>query len=98
MVDLVQRVTYTVSMARNELVIVMPVSQYFGEPTDAFDHYVIGDCGGADAEKQKGLLVWHPKSNARRLHLAELQKRSPSVNTTVRFSSVLIYGTHKGLI
>jgi hypothetical protein len=85
MKDLIQRVTYRVSTAKNELVIVMPVSQYFGEPTDAFNHYVLGDIGDADAEKQRGLLVWHPKSNARRLHLAELRKRSPSVNTTMEF-------------
>jgi hypothetical protein len=78
-------VSYRVSTARNEFVILIPVSQYFGQPDTAFNYHVLREMKPEDHSTHISLLQYHPKSNARRLHLAELRSKSPSVNTSMEF-------------
>jgi hypothetical protein len=75
-----------VSTARNEFIVLNPVvSQYFGQPDTAFNYYVLRAMKPEDYSTHISSLQYHPKSNARRLHLAELTSKSPSVNTIMEF-------------
>ncbi len=79
-------VSYCVSTARNEFIVLIPaVSQYFGQPNTAFNYYVLREMKPEDHSTHISSLQCHPKSNARRLHLAELRSKSPSVNTIMEF-------------
>jgi hypothetical protein len=78
-------VTYRVSTARNEFIVLIPVSQYFGQPNTAFNYYVLREMKPEDHSTHISSLQYHPKSNARRLHLSELRSKSPSVNTVMEF-------------
>jgi hypothetical protein len=78
-------VTYRVSTARNEFIVMIPVSQYFGQPETAFNYYVLREMKPAEHTAHISSLQYHSKSNARRLHLSELRSKSPSVNTVMEF-------------
>jgi hypothetical protein len=85
-------VTYPrVSTARNEFIVLIPVSQYFGQPDTAFNYYVLREMTPEDYSTHISLLQqqYHPKkSNASCcLHLAELRStKSPSsFNTIMEF-------------
>jgi hypothetical protein len=78
-------VTYRVSTARNEFIVMIPVSKYFGQPDTAFNYYVLREMKPEDHSAHISSLQYHPKSTARRLHLAELRSKSPSVNTIMEF-------------
>ena len=83
--DNMLNVSYRVSTARNEFVILIPVSEYFGQPDTAFNYYVLREKKPEDHSTHIHSLQYHPKSNARRLHLAELRSKSPNVNTIMEF-------------
>ena len=67
-----QRVSYRVSSAGNEFVLLIPKSRFMGEPKAAFETYVLN--GVDDKESHEKILNYHPKSVARRLQLADIQK------------------------
>jgi hypothetical protein len=79
------RVSYRVSSARDEFVIILPVSPYFGQPQDAFNYYILKDATPEEVAYHETPLQYHPKAAARRLHLATLRAKSPSVNTVMEF-------------
>ncbi len=79
-------VSNRVSAARNEFVILIPISQYFGQPDTAFNYYVLREMKPEDHSTHHiRSLQYHPKSNACRLHLAELRSKSPTDNATMEF-------------
>jgi hypothetical protein len=78
-------VSYRVSTARNEFIVMIPVSKYFGQPDTAFNYYVLREMKPDDHSAHISSLQYHPKSIARLLHLSELRSKSPSVNTVMEF-------------
>jgi hypothetical protein len=78
-------VTYRVSTARNEFIVMTPVSKYFGQPDTAFKYYVLREMKPEDHSTHISSLQYHPKSNAHRLHLSEL--RSILLLSTLSWSS-----------
>jgi hypothetical protein len=78
-------VTYRVSTARNEFIVMIPVSKYFGQPDTAFNYYVLREMKPEDHSAHISSLQYHPKSTARRGYLSELRSKSPSVNTVMEF-------------
>lgn len=83
--EMITRVLYRVSTQQNELVVVLPVSQHFGEGPLAFNTHILADLPPDEEARQSMLLQWHPKTTSRRLYLAELKKKSPSANTCMEF-------------
>jgi hypothetical protein len=81
--ELMKRVTYRVSTGRNELVILIPVSTYFGAPEAAFNFYVLhSGMDDTEVERHTQSLQYHPKSVQRRIHLSKLRaKHGASANT-----------------
>lgn len=83
--EMLSRVSYRVSTGQNELVIMLPVSKHLGEGVDAFNQYVFKNIDPKERNLHAELLHYHPKTTARRLHLAELKKKSPAANTRMEF-------------
>jgi hypothetical protein len=83
--EMMSRMSYRVSTAQNELVMMMPVSEHFGLGPLAFNNYVLADLDVHESKKHAQILNYHPKVTARRLLLAKLKEKSPAANTIMEF-------------
>ena len=79
--ETLRRVTYRVASSQKEFVITVPVSQYSGRPEKAHYPYLLDGLCEEDAGRQKEILKWHPKVNARKLSLRSNNKKNYLENT-----------------
>ncbi len=76
--SMLSRITCRVGSNQRELVLLVPVTKYLGDPVH-FERYVLRGIAESDRTAHKKILEWHPKTAARNLTLAEL-KSSPTCN------------------
>jgi hypothetical protein len=75
---MLSRITCRVGSNQRELVLLVPITKYLGDPVH-FERYVLFGVAESDRAAHKKILEWHPKTAARNLTLAEL-KSNPTCN------------------
>ena len=73
--DLLRLVSYRVSSSQKEFVVLCPVSKYLGVSERSHFPYILSKLPTEEKTKQKEILKWHPKVNARNLNVKEKQKK-----------------------